>query len=185
MPDLVEKFSLERLNPSPAAINFTKLDHFNGLAYPQPPPGRASPRRVTPYFMQATRSIPAGVGRDPLIPGAPGTRMAPDAAFFFQDEISLTRPSWWQNMSPAEWPRPPASLQPAGRASRDRLKCGGALRALADELGLKAGQLFGLLWWRSPAVPSALRCWRAWRHGSDRAGSHPPGLRHTGRYGWR
>ncbi len=31
LQDLVEKFSLTRLNPSPAAINFTKLDHFNGL----------------------------------------------------------------------------------------------------------------------------------------------------------
>ncbi|RPI22062.1 MAG: glutamate--tRNA ligase, partial [Chloroflexota bacterium] len=31
MSDLVEKFSLNGLNPSPAAINFTKLDHFNGL----------------------------------------------------------------------------------------------------------------------------------------------------------
>lgn len=31
LEDLVEKFSLNRLNPSPAAINFTKLDHFNGL----------------------------------------------------------------------------------------------------------------------------------------------------------
>jgi len=31
LPDLIEKFSLDRLNPSPAAINFTKLDHFNGL----------------------------------------------------------------------------------------------------------------------------------------------------------
>ena len=31
MQDLIEKFSLEKLNPSPAAINFTKLDHFNGL----------------------------------------------------------------------------------------------------------------------------------------------------------
>lgn len=30
MQDLIEKFSLEHLNPSPAAINFTKLDHFNG-----------------------------------------------------------------------------------------------------------------------------------------------------------
>ncbi|MCJ7622707.1 MAG: glutamate--tRNA ligase, partial [Anaerolineaceae bacterium] len=29
--DLIEKFSLEKLNPSPAAINFSKLDHFNGL----------------------------------------------------------------------------------------------------------------------------------------------------------
>ncbi|HZW02409.1 MAG TPA: glutamate--tRNA ligase, partial [Anaerolineaceae bacterium] len=31
MPDLIEKFSLDKLNPSPAAINFSKLDHFNGL----------------------------------------------------------------------------------------------------------------------------------------------------------
>jgi len=29
MDNLVEKFSLEKLNPSPAAINFSKLDHFN------------------------------------------------------------------------------------------------------------------------------------------------------------
>lgn len=29
MKDLIEKFSLERLNPSPAAINFAKLDYFN------------------------------------------------------------------------------------------------------------------------------------------------------------
>jgi glutamyl-tRNA synthetase len=31
MSDLVEKFTLEKLNPSPAGINFSKLDHFNGL----------------------------------------------------------------------------------------------------------------------------------------------------------
>jgi glutamyl-tRNA synthetase len=29
MNDLVDKFTLDRLNPSPAAINFTKLDYFN------------------------------------------------------------------------------------------------------------------------------------------------------------
>lgn len=31
LTDLVEKFSLDHLNPSPAAINYSKLDHFNGL----------------------------------------------------------------------------------------------------------------------------------------------------------
>jgi len=31
MDDLIEKFSLKKLNPSPAAINFSKLDHFNKL----------------------------------------------------------------------------------------------------------------------------------------------------------
>ncbi len=31
MEDLIKVFDLNRLNPSPAAINFSKLDHFNGL----------------------------------------------------------------------------------------------------------------------------------------------------------
>jgi len=31
LEDLIDKFSIEKLNPSPAAINFSKLDHFNGL----------------------------------------------------------------------------------------------------------------------------------------------------------
>lgn len=31
MQDLIQKFSLEHLNPAPAAINFSKLDYFNGL----------------------------------------------------------------------------------------------------------------------------------------------------------
>jgi glutamyl-tRNA synthetase len=31
MQDLIEKFSLRHLNPSPAAINFQKFDYFNGL----------------------------------------------------------------------------------------------------------------------------------------------------------
>lgn len=31
LSDLEEKFNLDHLNPSPAAINFSKLDHFNGL----------------------------------------------------------------------------------------------------------------------------------------------------------
>lgn len=31
MKDLIEKFSLDHLNPAPAAINFTKLDYFNGI----------------------------------------------------------------------------------------------------------------------------------------------------------
>ncbi len=31
LEDLIHKFNLEHLNPSPAAINFSKLDHFNGL----------------------------------------------------------------------------------------------------------------------------------------------------------
>jgi glutamyl-tRNA synthetase len=50
MQDLVEKFSLEKLNPSPAAINFSKLDHFNKehikkLAY------KDLAERIYPFFV--------------------------------------------------------------------------------------------------------------------------------------
>ncbi|MFN2150266.1 MAG: glutamate--tRNA ligase [Anaerolineales bacterium] len=31
MDELIEKFSIEKLNPAPAALNFSKLDHFNGV----------------------------------------------------------------------------------------------------------------------------------------------------------
>ncbi|MCE5209915.1 MAG: glutamate--tRNA ligase [Chloroflexi bacterium] len=31
MQDLIKNFSIDRLNPAPSAINFSKLDHFNGL----------------------------------------------------------------------------------------------------------------------------------------------------------
>jgi glutamyl-tRNA synthetase len=31
MEDLIDKFNIQKLNPSPASINFSKLDHFNGL----------------------------------------------------------------------------------------------------------------------------------------------------------
>ena len=31
MDELIEKFSIEKLNPAPAALNYSKLDHFNGI----------------------------------------------------------------------------------------------------------------------------------------------------------
>ncbi len=31
MDELIEKFSIEKLNPAPAALNYSKLDHFNGV----------------------------------------------------------------------------------------------------------------------------------------------------------
>ena len=49
MDDLVEKFSLEKLNPSPAAINFSKLDHFNKL-HIKNISDRELAERIFPYF---------------------------------------------------------------------------------------------------------------------------------------
>lgn len=52
MDELIEKFSLERLNPSPAAINFSKFDHFNGLhirnlSIPE------LTKRIHPFFVES------------------------------------------------------------------------------------------------------------------------------------
>jgi len=51
MPDLIEKFSLEKLNPSPAAINFSKLDHFNKLHINNLPDNELA-KRIYPFFVK-------------------------------------------------------------------------------------------------------------------------------------
>jgi glutamyl-tRNA synthetase len=52
LKDLIEKFSLEKLNPSPAAINFTKLDYFNGLHIRNLELADLA-QRVKPFFVNA------------------------------------------------------------------------------------------------------------------------------------
>jgi len=49
MDELVEKFTLEKLNPSPAAINFSKLDHFNKL-HIKNLSDREIAKRIFPFF---------------------------------------------------------------------------------------------------------------------------------------
>jgi glutamyl-tRNA synthetase len=51
LQDLVEKFDLNHLNPSPAAINFTKLDHFNGL-HIRSLSDEDLANRIEPYFTE-------------------------------------------------------------------------------------------------------------------------------------
>lgn len=50
--DLVEKFSLDRLNPSPAAINFSKLDYFN-KEHIKALGDEDLARRIQPFFVKA------------------------------------------------------------------------------------------------------------------------------------
>jgi glutamyl-tRNA synthetase len=50
MQDLIEKFNLKHLNPSPAAINFTKFDHFNGLHIRSLSINELA-KRIKPFFL--------------------------------------------------------------------------------------------------------------------------------------
>ncbi|MEW6649290.1 MAG: glutamate--tRNA ligase [Chloroflexota bacterium] len=151
MGDLVEKFSLERLNPSPAAINFTKFDHFNGLHIRRLSVEDLA-NRVKPFLLQNGLSV----RDDVLLKVAPliqerlvGLDDAPDmAGFFFRDEIKphpedllvkdLTTRQCLElaekilillrNLPDVEH----ATVEPT-------------LRKLVEESGFKAGQVFGLI----------------------------------------
>ncbi|MEX1247718.1 MAG: glutamate--tRNA ligase [Anaerolineales bacterium] len=151
MKDLIEKFELAKLNPSPASIDFKKLDHFNGLhirALPQ----KELAKRLVPYFQKAGYHVAAGQ-LAPIVPIIQ-TRMTtldegPQlAGFFFKEEVKP----------------PPEMLVGKGMTAADSagalIKALGIIevlpefnaasaeepmRAVADELSLKAGQLFGIL----------------------------------------
>jgi glutamyl-tRNA synthetase len=151
LDDLVSKFSIDKLNPSPAAINFTKFDHFNGLHIRNLAIDDLA-ARIEPFFEGAGYSV----DQQTLSQVAPLLQVrlntldeAPDkAGFFFEDEV-----------------HPPAELligknlnaSESAMALRQALEILSdlpeitpetaevPLRALAEELGLKAGQLFGIL----------------------------------------
>ncbi|MDD5469127.1 MAG: glutamate--tRNA ligase [Anaerolineales bacterium] len=151
MDDLVEKFSLERLNPSPAAINFAKFDHFNGLHIRRLSYADLA-RRVKPFLEAAgyrvederlLRIVPIIQERLVTLDEAVGM-----AGFFFQEEVQPKPEELVGNMMTA------AESCRAARLARqllselesiDHATAEPRLRALADELGIKAGQLFGIL----------------------------------------
>lgn len=94
MKDLIEKFSLKNLNPSPAAINFTKLDYFNGLHIRNLTPEDLA-RRMKPFFVSAGLDVDDGklnkvssIIQKRIVTLTNAVEMA---GFFFRDEIKLTR----------------------------------------------------------------------------------------------
>ncbi len=151
IPDLVGKFSLEKLNPSPAAINFSKLDHFNGLHIRSLAPDELA-ARVRPFLANAGYSVDDDVLRQiiPLIQERLTVLTdAPEiAGFYFKSEIEPT---------PADLVA--KGLTPAQSAEVARRACDvlstlpdmrletaePPMRALVEEMGLSSGQVFGIL----------------------------------------
>lgn len=151
LPDLVEKFSLDKLNPSPAAINFTKLDHFNGLHI------RALTiddlaHRMKPYF--AERGITTD--DETLLKIAPivqermqGLDDGPElAGFFFQPDVQPNPEDLViKGMTPAESAEIARQIVSIAK-DLPEMKPETAeppLRELVEQSGLKAGQVFGLM----------------------------------------
>ncbi len=151
LPDIVEKFSLEKLNPSPAAINFAKLDHFNGLHIRSLAPEDLA-QRVKPFFQAAGYEVEDAR----LLRVAPLIRerivtlddAVPMAGFFFQEEVQ-PKPEELvgKNMTPAA---SAAAIRKAFEIMQALPEINPEtaeepLRQLAEGLGLKPGQLFGIL----------------------------------------
>lgn len=149
--DLIEKFSLDGLNPSPAAIDFKKLDHFNGLHIRHLEAAELS-ERLAPLFQSAGYEVDA----EQLVEIAPliQTRMAtldegPQlAGFLFRETISVDAEDLLgKKMTVGESidavRRALETLEAVEEFNAEEIEQ--PMRALAEELGLKAGQLFGIL----------------------------------------
>jgi glutamyl-tRNA synthetase len=149
--DLVEKFSLEKLNPSPAAINFTKLDHFNGL-HIRTLPAEDLAARLLPVLVSAgytvdehtlLKIIPLVRERLTIL-----TDVVDMAGFYFRETVSPN----------------PEDLIPKGLTSAEALEAAQRsykllsslpaidletaeppMRELVEALGWSAAQVFGIL----------------------------------------
>lgn len=151
LPDLVEKFSLDKLNPSPAAINFTKLDHFNGLHVRSLETNDLA-ARLRPVFEGAGLTVDDDVLHKiiPLI--RERTTVLTDvlemAGFYFRNTVAPE----------------PADLLPKGMTLEQAIvtaekayeilvklpdmnlaSAEPPMRELVEELGFNAGQVFGIL----------------------------------------
>lgn len=151
LPDLVEKFSLEHLNPAPAAINFSKLDHFNGV-YIRGLDLQDLAGRVQPFFEKSGYEVDRQK-LDRVVPiiqeRIGGLDEAPKmAGFFFTNDIQLNPQELIGKNMTAEQScdvvrRAFSVLEQIQNFQVEELE--NKLRLLVEELGLSAGQVFGIL----------------------------------------
>jgi len=151
LPELVEKFSLDRLNPAPAAINFTKLDHFNGLHIRSLQPADLA-SRLMPFLECAGYSVQNEKLRQmiPIIQERLATLddVVPMAGFFFQEEIhpepdEMVGKKMTSAQSAGALRRVYEILQNLPTITHETAEQ--PLRNLAAEMNLSTGQLFGIL----------------------------------------
>jgi glutamyl-tRNA synthetase len=152
MDELIEKFSIEKLNPAPAALNYSKLDHFNGV-YIRELEVADLAGRIKPFFeeagykvdneeklLQVTKVLQVRLAKLTDAPAMGG--------FFFLDEVHPDPESLVGKKMTVEQSLEMAlrietlvaSLPDFGEESANQ-----PLRDLAEELGLKAGHVFGFL----------------------------------------
>ena len=151
IPELVEKFSLDHLNPSPAAINFTKFDHFNGL-HIRALTDEDLAYRIEPFFTAAGIKTDKGtlLKITPLIKERLGTLddAVSMAGFFFSDQITPNHDDLIAKGLTAEQSADAAESVYQLLSSFSTIDMNVVeppMRELAGKLNLSVGQLFGIV----------------------------------------
>jgi glutamyl-tRNA synthetase len=151
MADLIQKFNLAHLNPAPAAINFSKLDSFNGL-HIRNLDREDLDHRLEPYLINAGYKVDQGKLLDaiPIIRERLVTLddVIPVAGFLFKDEIKPNPDELiGDKLTPSESAHVARCayeiLESLPEIKKDFAEQ--PLRNLVDELGLSARQVFGIL----------------------------------------
>ena len=151
MKDLIEKFSIDKLNPKNAAINFKKFDHFNGLHIRNLSVEDLA-QRIKPFFEAEGFTVRDEVLLEiaPLIqPRMVTLDEAPTwAGFFFRDEVvpeteALVAKGLSAEQSATTAKRVYEILEGIEEFGKENTEP--PIRALAEELELKPGQVFGIL----------------------------------------
>jgi glutamyl-tRNA synthetase len=151
LQDLINGFSLAKLNSSPAAVNYSKLDHFNGIHIRNLAVEDLA-ARVRPFYENAGFVVDDNklMQMIPLVQERIRTLVeaVEISGFFFQDEVHPERAEIvGKGMTPEQ------SVD-ALQSAHDQLKkytsldaeiVEADLRELALELSLKVGQFFGIL----------------------------------------
>lgn len=149
--EMIRRFDVRSLTPSPAAINFAKLDHFNGTHIRLlPTPDLAA--LIRPYFLQAGLSVDEAVllRVTPLIRERLVTLddCLPFAAWFFRETVEP---------QPADLVGKGLTAAHSAEIARQALEVLAALpdlspgtaepplRLLVERLGLGPNQVFGIL----------------------------------------
>jgi len=151
MDDLIEKFSLKKLNPSPAAINFSKLDHFNGLHIRNLSPEDFA-ARIKPWFENAGFIVEDNkllqIAGAIQIRTKKLTDVVDMAGFFFKDDVDLVIDRIISDKLNASQAAEAAQKMTRIFQNLEVINAETAekpLRDIAVNLDIKAGQLFGLL----------------------------------------
>ena len=151
LDQMVERFTIDSLTPSPAAINFQKLDHYNGTHIRLLPTEELA-RRLKPYFLADGLEV----DNDTLLKITPLIRerlvtlddCLAFGAFFFKETVEPTREDLIAKgldaaQSAAIARKAYALLEAQPDVSHARSE--EPMRSYVEETGLSPNQVFGII----------------------------------------